>query len=108
MNRHLPPTMYLVLTIGWELEEWEGGRPRFRCPDEEEGTPEQTFGDRDTAEACCAELEREKRAEVNPFQYCERVEELTHFDADRWHDWLLDVGLEPPPPPRTPRLERGR
>ena len=33
---------------------------------------------------------------MNPFEYCENLGELTDFDADRWHDWILDAGLEPP------------
>ena len=96
MNLSLPEQLYVVQTIRWDyMVDGEGqGWYRYRTGDQ--GELVATFPDRDQADSHCAELEREKRAEVNPFEYGETLADLTPFDADRWHDWLLDAGLEPP------------
>jgi hypothetical protein len=97
MNLKLPDTLYLVQSVRWEqYDDSDADNPPYVCPDLEQGAPERAFADRDKAEEYCTELEREIQAEVNPFDYCETIDELTHFDADRWHDWILDAGLEPP------------
>jgi hypothetical protein len=96
-NPNLPDLLYLVQAIGWELDEAASVQvPHYRSPDQDNGAPQQAFHDRDQAEAYCAELEREKRAETNPFQYGASLEQLTPLDAERFHDWVLDAGLEPP------------
>jgi hypothetical protein len=95
MTLRMPKTLYLVQRIRWAVLE-DSPTPRYVCPDAERGSPERSFEDHDEAEECRAALERAYRAEVNPFAYCETIEDLTHFDADRLHDWILDAGLEPP------------
>ncbi len=95
-NPHWPALLYLVQTVAWELDEMRSlERPRYRLSNQKHGAPVQEFLDREGAEACCAELEREIRAEANPFQYGESLAELTPLDAGRLHDWILDAGLEP-------------
>jgi hypothetical protein len=83
MNSQLPKTIYLVNEVAGESLD-------------EQGMPVRSFTSRAEAEACCEDFEREKRAEVNPFEHGATLEELTCLDADRFHDWILDVGLEPP------------
>jgi hypothetical protein len=97
MALKLPDTLYLVQCVRWEQRDYsDADSPLYVCPDAEQGAPERAFAERDRADEYCAELEREKRSEVNPFDYCVSIDELMDFDADRWHDWILDAGLEPP------------
>jgi hypothetical protein len=88
MDLQLPTTIFLVIDLAAE------GLP-FQ-PDRVQGMPVRWFTSREVAETCCADFEREKRGEVNPFEFGETLEALTYLDADRLHDWILDVGLEPP------------
>ena len=86
MNPQLPKAIYLVNEVAGEYLD-------------EQGMPVRSFTSRAEAEACCEDFEREKRVEVNPFDYGATLEELTYLDADRFHDWILDAGLEPPAQP---------
>jgi hypothetical protein len=61
--------------------------------------PVTAFLDRDKAEARCRTLDDEKWAGINPFRYGSRLEDWTSLDAGRLRDWMLDLGLEPPPGP---------
>ncbi len=88
MAPHLPETIYLV-------NELAAQGPSILA-DDAQGMPVRSFTTREAAEVCCADFEREKRAEVNPFEYGATLDALTYLDADRFHDWILDAGLEPP------------
>jgi hypothetical protein len=59
-------------------------------------SPLKAFRDKVAAETHCLELENQRRTKENPFARGKSLEEWSHFDAPRFHDWLLDAGLEPP------------
>ena len=80
MSLSLPEAIYLVQSIRWVCEEWNDSIPPYFCRDDDEGDLVETFTDRDSAEAGCAELEREKQAEENPFYYCEKLTDLTQLE----------------------------
>ena len=92
MNPQLPKTIYLVNEVAGESLD-------------EQGMPVRSFTSRAEAEACCEDFEREKRAEVNPFEHGATLDALTCLDADRFHDWILDAGLEPPVQPEPKRAD---
>ena len=71
-NGMLPESLYLVQALIWEFTPWSDGS-HYHCPDQNQCEPVEVFADLDEAEVCRAEKEREKRAEVNPFEYCEHV-----------------------------------
>ena len=103
-------TLYLVIAHNWPFNEYAfeyDAGDTYYCPDGPgEGNPVKLFADWHRAESFRRQKEQESRAEVNPFAYrvpqqpfgepC--LEDHTSFDAARFHDWLLDAGLEPPAP----------
>jgi hypothetical protein len=87
---------FLVRRLRWSEPGYSKSKLRHRLPGE---TPVASFVDRHGAEADLALREREARRDVNPFYFggaalCYQ----TSFDPPRFHDWLLDAGLEPPEP----------
>jgi hypothetical protein len=57
-----------------------------------------SFDDLDAAETDCRCREEEARRDVNPFACGGPLCYQTSLDEGRLHDWVLDLGLEPPEP----------
>ena len=55
------------------------------------------FADPDRAEEHRRQLDQKARSGVNPFRCGTRMTDWSSLDADRLHDWVLDLGLTPPP-----------
>lgn len=94
----MPPTRYAVRRLTWARNDYADDRYYRLVP--EAGTPEVT--DLDSYEAAvaeCRELEAEARAAANPFEYGgPGLFYQSSLDGPRFHDWLLDAGIDPPPP----------
>jgi hypothetical protein len=86
--------VYLVQKVRWERD-WENP-DWFYCEDPELGAPVKAFTDPNAAEAFRRGLERQERANRNPFQHGQELSELTSLPEGPLRDWLLDAGLTPP------------
>jgi len=92
-----PRRLYLVQERNWEPDPDAGELVYANGPDDD-ASPVKAFADLSRADAFCRERERERRERVNPFEHGRKLSDLTHFDAGRLCDWLLDAGLDPPGP----------
>jgi hypothetical protein len=88
--------VYLVQRVYWQRFYEES--PFHVCFDPTEGEPVKAFWDYDKALTLCRSLEQEARRTENPFAYGRALDERSRFDAWRFHDWLVDADLAPPPP----------
>lgn len=92
--------VYMVIERSWgDLSDFfdEGIYTAVKTPDA--GTPLKAFRDPAKATEHCQALERKHRAKANPFDYgnpYRGLDEVSSLDADRFHDWLLDAGIDPP------------
>jgi hypothetical protein len=85
---------FLVRRLRWSDADYFS-KLRHRLPGE---VAVASFTDRADAEADLRRREGEARQGVNPFSHGEALCYQTSLDAPRFHDWLLDAGLEPPAP----------
>src|SRR5690606_28982438 len=75
------------------------------------GTPVKAFRNYEKAAAFCRDQELKRRAKANPFDGgnpYRGIAEVSSFDADRFHDWLLDAGIEPPEKSRSKTFTLGK
>src|SRR4051794_30418309 len=86
---------FLVRRLRW-YEHDPVTKLHHRLPGER---PVAWFADREDAEDGLGRRERGPRQGVNPFRYGgSALGYQMSFDPPRFHDWLLDAGLEPPGP----------
>ncbi|AWM39730.1 hypothetical protein GobsT_19110 [Gemmata obscuriglobus] len=92
------PDRFVVRRIDWARSEY--GEPYARrTPRTERVAAFDTF---DAAEDDRAAREAAERARANPFWYGgESLFYQTSLDAPRLHDWLMDVGIDPPAAPQA-------
>jgi hypothetical protein len=93
-------TLYLVRRVyegGWESIFCNSAAAE--CPGWHEwGGPVKAFTRRGQADALCAELGRKLLDSTNPFRaQGESLADLTSLPPGPFRDWLVDVGLTPPP-----------
>jgi len=100
-------TVYVVERLSWHFW-WDdhGGSNQPVCNDnnsgdEQGGVPVAAFADRVRAKKLCAELEREGRAEVCPFQFNNGEPECLSSKSDEeFIGTIREMGLEPPFAPK--------
>ncbi|MCI0701767.1 MAG: hypothetical protein L0241_11845 [Planctomycetia bacterium] len=90
-------TRFVVSQIDWIHSEY--GDRYYRHTPRSERVAE--FASFDEAEADRRKREAISRRDVNPFQYGgAALFYQTSLDGPRLHDWLMDVGIEPPENPK--------
>lgn len=94
----MPAARYAVRKLAWTRRDDADDPLHYLLP--QAATPEVSdLATHEEAATACRELEAAARAKANPFRYGgPGLFYQSSLDAPRFHDWLLDAGIDPPKP----------